>query len=364
VHAQASSFSREATNRLTVHHFGPDPDTIGGMATAIRMLTEHSIGADLVRAHSTWRPGSSVPIRPIAASLLALTRIRRGHIAHIHLSERGSFLREGLLAVLAGSLGLTVVVTLHGAVFTPFARRHPRLVSAVLRRAHLILCLDRGVLEVVRERAPQVRCEILPNPAVIDKDACPVNETGERVVFAGEIGLRKGADVLQRAWRVVAQRRPQAQCLLVGPLADFCPRDTERLEVRPSAGIAEMKDILRQARVVVLPARAEGMPMILTEAMSLGRPFVSTPVGAIPDLAAGEGGVLVPVENSSKLADRITELLADPELARKLGERGQAFCARTRSVEVIDDRLRQLYAETARGARDRRSKPGLIANFR
>ena len=51
----------------------------------------------------------------------------------------------------------------------------------------------------------------------------------ELVVFAGEIGMRKGADVLHRAWRLVAQRRPHARCLMVGPVTDFAPPNTERL---------------------------------------------------------------------------------------------------------------------------------------
>ncbi len=66
--------------------------------------------------------------------------------------------------------------------------------------------------------------------------------------------------------------------------------------------------------------------MVLTEAMSLGRPFVSTPVGGIPELA-DEGGMLVAVDDEIGLADRLTDLLADPQLARRIGERGRRFCS-------------------------------------
>jgi glycosyltransferase involved in cell wall biosynthesis len=86
--------------------------------------------------------------------------------------------------------------------------------------------------------------------------------------------------------------------------------------------------------------------MILTEAMSLGRPFVSTPVGGISELS-NEGGLLVPVGDEIGLADRLTNLLADPGLARGIGERGRQFCLETRSVDVIDPRLRKLYVEAA-----------------
>jgi glycosyltransferase involved in cell wall biosynthesis len=332
---------------LVVHHFGPDRATVGGMASVIRVLTEHQVGGDTVDAHATWTPQSPVvSARLAAASAHALWRMPAGEVAHIHLSERGSFLREGSLVALARRRGLVTVATIHGASLMPFARRCPWLVAAVLRRTHLVTCMDQGVLELVRRSVPRVHSEIVPNPVFVDNSFLPADEADELVVFAGEIGMRKGADVLSRAWQLVAQRRPQARCLMVGPVADFKPPDAERLEVRAPVAPIEMTEILRGARVVVLPSRAEGMPMVLAEAMSLGRPFVSTPVGGIPELAAA-GGMLVPIDDELALADRLTELLSNPDLACGIGERGRRFCIQTRSVEVIDTRLRQLYAAAA-----------------
>ncbi len=309
----------------------------------IRLLTEHNVGGDVVDFHPTWTPRSPLATTSLAAaSTRALLQIPAGEVAHIHLSERGSFLREGSLLALAHRRGLVTVATIHGASFMPFARRHPWLVSTVLRRADLVTCMDQGVLDFVRRSAPRVHSEIVPNPVFVDDSFLPADGTDELVVFAGEISLRKGADVMHRAWQLVAHRRPQARCLMVGPVTDFTPPKAERVELRPPVDPIEMKALLRQARVVALPTRAEGMPMVLAEAMSLGRPFVSTPVGGIPELA-GAGGMLVPVEDELALADRLTELLADPGLARKIGDRGRRFCMETRSVEVIGARLRQLY---------------------
>jgi glycosyltransferase involved in cell wall biosynthesis len=329
---------------VVVHHFGPDPTTVGGMATVIRVLAENNVGGDVVDSHPTWTPRSPlVTARLFAASARTLLRMPITDVAHVHLSERGSFLREGSLLALAHRRGLVTVATIHGASFMPFARRYPWLVSAVLRRADLITCLDRPTLDLVRRNAPDVRSELLPNPALIENDVPSVDQTAELVVFAGEIGLRKGADVLARAWPLVVRRRPNARCLMVGPATDLVPPPAERLEVRAPVGPAEMRKILREARTIALPARAEGMPMVLMEALSLGRPFVSTPVGSIPELAAA-GGMLVPVEDEIALADRLTDLLSDPQLARRIGECGRQFCLQTRSVEVIDTRLRELYS--------------------
>jgi len=313
------------------------------MATVIRLLTENSVGADQAFAHATWTPGSSLTTaRLTATSLLAGLRIPVGDVAHVHLSERGSFVREGSILALARTRGLGTVASIHGASFVPFARRNPRLVATVLGRAHAITCLDRSTLGAVRGLLPLARCEVLPNPIAIDESVSPADTTGEIVVFAGEVGYRKGSDVLVRAWELVAERRPAAHCLIVGPITDFNPAPAPRLEVRGPVPGREIREILSQARVVALPSRAEGVPMVLTEAMAAGRPFVSTPVGGIPEIAQA-GGMLVPIGDSGALAERLTELLADPRLAREIGDRGRRFCSERCSFEVVGQQLRDIY---------------------
>jgi glycosyltransferase involved in cell wall biosynthesis len=325
-------------NQFTIHHFGPDPAYVGGMGSVIRLLAEQQVGGGRVVSHPTYRPDARLASLPLAArAALRISSLRRAAVVHVHLAEDGSFVREGALVILARLLGKLTVVTIHGSEFLPFARRYPWLARSVLRRAQLITCLDRDVLELVRRIAPQAVTELVPNPVQMDSRSGGADETDEIVLFAGEIGLRKGADVLCRAWQLVADSRPQARCIMVGPVRDFIVPDTERLEVRPPVDATTMRELMRSARVVVLPSRAEGMPMALTEAMSAGRPFVGTPVGGIPELAR-EGGVLVPVEDHVGLAEHLMDFLADPRLARELGEKGREYCAATRSVDIVDMR--------------------------
>jgi glycosyltransferase involved in cell wall biosynthesis len=334
-----------------VHHLGPDPATVGGMASVIRVFTDYRVGGDVVDFRPTWRPNASLAsARLAAAAARALRRLPPGDVIHLHLSEKGSFVREGALVALARRLGLTTVASIHGGEFVQFAARYPWLVAAILGRADLVTCLASETLDCVRRGVPGVRAELVPNPVFADRDSPPADGTDELVVFAGEISKRKGADTLHRAWQLVARRRPDARCVVVGPIIDYTPPPTERLELLQPVGPEEVRALLHAARVVVLPAHAEALPMILSEAMAVGRPFVSTPVGGIPDLLASGGGAAVAVDDYVALADRLTELLADRVLARELGERGRAFCLRTQSVEVIDARLRELYADAAAAA--------------
>jgi glycosyltransferase involved in cell wall biosynthesis len=275
-----------------------------------------------------------------------IARLPKSDVIHVHLAENGSMLREGTLVVLSRLLGRATVVTIHAAAFLPFARRFRRLTARVLKSAHVVTCLDPDVLRVVTDIAPGPRVELVPNPIAIDYASHGADETDEIVLFAGEIGRRKGADVLHKAWQRVAETCHDAQCIMVGPVSDFVAPDIERLDVRPPVDAQAMRQLLRSARVVALPSRAEGMPMILTEAMSAGRPFVSTPVGGIPELAQ-RGGVLVAVEDDVSLAKHLIDFLANPLLARELGEQGREFCRTTRSTETVGVQLRELYMAAA-----------------
>jgi glycosyltransferase involved in cell wall biosynthesis len=84
------------------------------------------------------------------------------------------------------------------------------------------------------------------------------------------------------------------------------------------------------------------MPMILTEALASGRPFVATPVGGTAELAPCEG-MLVPVADPTALADALERFLHNAELAQSVGARCQQFCRDTRGPEVIGAQLRQFY---------------------
>jgi glycosyltransferase involved in cell wall biosynthesis len=326
-----------------VHHFGPDVDTVGGMATVLRVIRDNGVGSSHLQVHSTWDPSSRIRTARLAVrAICAVARLPKDAVVHVHLSERGSFIREGALLGLARWRGLATVATLHGADFISFANRRTRLVSTVLSRADGISCLAPDVCALVEGLVPHATCVMIPNPSAVDLSVGDVRETSQLVLFAGEVGLRKGVDVLCDAWPTVVGACPDAQCMIVGPATTFVPPNLERLEVRPAASLEIIQELIKQARCVTLPSRAEGMPMILTEAMCAGRPFVSTPVGGIQELAEF-GGILVPVGDPERLAQALIELLIKPEYAWELGRQGREFSKRTRAPEVVGQQFRELY---------------------
>jgi glycosyltransferase involved in cell wall biosynthesis len=326
-----------------VTHVGPDPYSFGGTQSVIRVIRDNKIGADEIRVLSTWdgrRHARNLLLTGRAA--MALARSPRGTITHFHMSNGGAWLREGPLIRLAKARGFRVIVTVHGADFHEFAYARPRFVRATLRHADHVILLSEEARAAARWAAPGVRTSVVANPIPIDRDAPPAGSTPPVVLFAGTIGRRKGVDMLVAAWRLLLAEGIEGHCRIVGVVDDYVPPPTERLTVEDPVHPDEVRDLIRSVRVVALPSFAEGMPMILTEALAGARPFVATPVGGTAEIAS-EPGMLVPVDDPPALAAAIGRYLRDPELAERDGLRGQAHVAATRSPEVIDAELRRIY---------------------
>jgi glycosyltransferase involved in cell wall biosynthesis len=152
----------------------------------------------------------------------------------------------------------------------------------------------------------------------------PVAPPAERrALFVGVLERYKNVDGLERAWRSVKRRVPDAQLHLVAAgterdvaerLAAAGARWDERL---PADGVAAAMDA---ARVLLLPSRSEGLGRVVIEAFLRGRPVVASRVGGIPDLVEHEhNGLLVEPEDDAALAAAIERVLTDDELAGRLG---------------------------------------------
>ena len=304
---------------------------------------------------ATWAPAPwPLRVRLAATAIARLTTLPRSAIVHVHLSERGSFLREGAILGIARQRGLCTVATLHGATLDTFARDHASTVSRVLRLSDGVICLSQVGEDVARRLAPDVPTWLIPNPVPIDGGSQPASSTSEIVLFVGEIGPRKGIDVLEAAWPLIAAERSGAQCIVAGPSTGFRLSPHERFRVDGEVSHAQVLSLLRESRVAVLPSRAEAMPMVLLEAQAAGRPFVATPVGAVAQLA-DHGGVLVEVGDVVGFARAVISLLEDPGLAATLGAQGQEFIAQTRTPALVDRELRAVYDSVTRAGH--RSRP-------
>jgi glycosyltransferase involved in cell wall biosynthesis len=112
-----------------------------------------------------------------------------------------------------------------------------------------------------------------------------------------------------------------------GPSRAVIEREARELEVRDRIrlagwqGSAEVRRSIMRSRALVSPSFAEGIPVVIMEAMALRRPVIATYVGGVPELVEpGENGWLVPAGSVEALAEAIREALRTP--AGQLDEMG------------------------------------------
>ena len=88
----------------------------------------------------------------------------------------------------------------------------------------------------------------------------------------------------------------------------------------------EVKYVMKDCYVFVLPSLSEGFGRVFIEAMALGKPAIGSNVGGVPEIIKdGENGFLIEPKDTQALALKIEELIIKPMLAHKMGEAGRKF---------------------------------------
>ena len=110
----------------------------------------------------------------------------------------------------------------------------------------------------------------------------------------------------------------------------------------------DIPEILSVSDVFVLPSVTECFPITILEAMSVGIPVVATKVGGVPEeVSDGETGLLVPSENPIALAQAITALLDNPELAQNMGKAGREKALQRFGRGTMIKKHEELYEQLA-----------------
>ena len=140
---------------------------------------------------------------------------------------------------------------------------------------------------------------------------------GNTIEYLGRLSVEKGPYLLLGAWEL----QPPAGFTL--PLTDSGPMQDElinrKLEnVELCAPVTDAAPIIASSKVVVIPSRTEGAPLVLAEALSLGTPVVVIDVSSgVREIVAGyPRAVLVERESARAIAEGISRALAlspDPD---------------------------------------------------
>ncbi len=143
-----------------------------------------------------------------------------------------------------------------------------------------------------------------------------------KIIFAGEIGVRKGVPWLLNAFRKISKK---AELYLFGKIEKGFEQKLKQL-ICPGVkicGPVSMKKLAieyRKADIFCLPSVEEGFGLVVLQAMASGLPVVvSDAVGAADVLREGKEGLIVPAFNKQPLSEALELLIDDVDLRKKIG---------------------------------------------
>jgi glycosyltransferase involved in cell wall biosynthesis len=262
-----------------------------------------------------------------AVLLAALLRRAGARRLHSHFANSGATV--GLLAAHLARIPWSL--TLHGVSETDYPAG--LLLADKVRHADFVACASWFMrAQAMRVADPAdwgklhvVRCGIDPDAMPAVGDAA---KDGVHFVCVGRLSPEKGQRGLIEAFASTRLRLPDAQLDLVGD----GPTRAELEVLVANLGLAyavqfhgalSEADTLAQiaaADVLVLPSFMEGLPLVIMEAMALGKPVIASGVAGIPELVQqGVNGVMVPPSDWDALGDAMIELARDPDRRRRLG---------------------------------------------
>ncbi|HTS27234.1 MAG TPA: glycosyltransferase [Bryobacteraceae bacterium] len=265
------------------------------------------------------------------------------------------------VARIAGASIVVASIRDTGDLLTPLQRR---LLKMVCRLADCVLVNA----EAIRESL--IRQGYDPNHIVVIRNGITVPRSERKrrgALLRRELGLplsarlvgvfsrlnrMKGVDYFLDAAAMVAAESPDVCFLVVGDgvIRTELEDQARRLGLDRRIGFAgfrnDVPDLLSEAAVSVLPSLSEGISNTLLESMAAGTPVIATRVGGNPEVVEDEvSGLLVPPRDSAALAAAMSRLLADRELAIRLGRAGAQRVSDLFSIEHSVHQTEELYQQ-------------------
>jgi colanic acid/amylovoran biosynthesis glycosyltransferase len=290
---------------------------------------------------------------------------RKRGIRHIHVHLANVAADVALLAAHVGAAAeadrpWSWSFTMHGPTEF-FDVRHFRLAEK-LRRALFVVCIsDYARSQLMTLVGPEVWQKLRVVHVGLPLEQFTPSQNGSRdelvdpsILCIGRLVPEKGQAILLEAVALLAARGREVELTLAGegPSRADLEMLAERLGVAQrvsflgAVGQDQIRALYAAASIFCLPSFAEGIPVVLMEAMAMERPVVSTRITGIPELIeCDRNGVLVAPGRPDELADALEGLLGDDPRRRELSVRARETIVEDFNAERSAEQLHALFAE-------------------
>ncbi|MHC5611002.1 MAG: glycosyltransferase family 4 protein [Nostoc sp.] len=260
-------------------------------------------------------------------------------IVQLEISQRGSVLRQAIMALLAWVFHKPIILHAHGSQFHVFYAELPKwiqqLLTWVFSKCQRLIVLSESwrsfYIENLGLKPEQV--VVFYNPVKIPAEV-PHRSVSKKVnlLFLGRIGQRKGAFDLIEAFSLLPTEHKSISSLIMAGDGDIEQARNlvttlnleDYIKLPGWIGSDERDILLTEGDVFVLPSYNEGLPLAMLEAMAWELPVIVTPVGGIPEIVTqSENGLIVNPGNIQQLSDAIKSLIENEALRLSLGEKAR-----------------------------------------
>ncbi|MFA6243776.1 MAG: glycosyltransferase family 4 protein [Candidatus Hydrogenedentales bacterium] len=312
----------------------------------------------LVLAMKTRQPGLKSFFYQLAYFIEAgfvVDYMRKRGLTHLHNHLADSSCTVAMLAAELG--GFTFSFTLHGPgiFFEPDRWR----LDAKFERAEFVACIShfcRSQAMIWTRPDRWDRLKIVHCGVDVRQYTPRTHEgTGKRLIFVGRLAAVKGVPVLLEAFAALAAKHPELTLTLAGDGPDRAWIEAfarergiaSRVTVTGYVSQERIRELLAQSDIFVMASFAEGVPVVLMEAMATGLPVVTTHIAGIPELVEdGVSGYLVPPGDCASLGARVESLLSDAALRTCFGSAGRAKVEAEFDSAKNAQALMELFADT------------------
>jgi glycosyltransferase involved in cell wall biosynthesis len=307
-------------------------------------------------------PSFRRPVPHLRASCAMARDLRRRGIDVVHCADLLAAYHVGVAARLAGTL-----LVCHVRCSYPDVSRRDR---QFLRPVQQWVFVSKSTWKEFGHRVPPERGSVLYDTAELpsgaasestDLSALGVPPDARIIGMVARVAPVKDYETLARAAVKVIEREPRAHFVIVGDTAGAESYRRHYAQVNAmlyDLGIRrhftftgfrrDVRSIMECFDVAVLATHSEGLPLVLLEAMSLGKPVVATAVGGIPEVMRhGENGLLHRPRDPNHLAAALLSILDDPLLAARLGRNGAAHVREQFGAAAFTARVNGFYSTLA-----------------
>lgn len=312
-HKAAYNFS----DKIKIHNLGSPRDPRGAHNAIGRLISNWKIKKDLYKRYRDL----ITSIRPDVVIVL----------------ERGT--DDFYLPKICKQLGIPVCREFHFAKNAVYERAnlmtkwvrfkylftYRRIFHAFNNYDYLVLLTQKDQ----REGGYKTNTIVIPNVVELESDEKMPNYDSKNVISIGSMhDNRKGFDTIIKIWSKVVKQYPEWTLHICGDGSE----KTNLIQLTKNLGItknvifhgnvANILDYYLNSSFYISAAVAEGLPMVLIEAMNAGLPCVAydCPTGPSDIISDGESGILVPLGDTEKLESAIFKYIENPDLVHAHGE--------------------------------------------